>query len=86
MVEIKTAGWDVQHNEFLEKLGRAAMGDGPWPSNIVNAIMAGHARRTDIAGLSNRTAFALARTSEICPTLSPSSHLTKYRHDSRSRP
>jgi hypothetical protein len=36
MVEVKAAGWDLQHRDFVEKLGRAALGEGPWPFNIVS--------------------------------------------------
>lgn len=38
MVEVKTAAWALQHQAFLESLGRAAIGEGPWPYNIVSSF------------------------------------------------
>ncbi|KAK8845518.1 hypothetical protein IAR55_006233 [Kwoniella newhampshirensis] len=34
MVEVKQASWAIQHEAFLESLGKAACGEGPWPYNI----------------------------------------------------
>lgn len=36
MVEIKSAAWSLQHQTFLQALGKAACGEGPWPYNIVS--------------------------------------------------
>jgi hypothetical protein len=36
MVEIKGASWDSERDEFLQKLGKAAIGEGDWPYNIVS--------------------------------------------------
>ncbi|WWD22472.1 hypothetical protein CI109_106965 [Kwoniella shandongensis] len=34
MVEIKQASWTIQHETFLDALGKAACGEGPWPYTI----------------------------------------------------
>lgn len=36
MVEVKQASWEVEHREFLDKLGKAATGEGAWPYQIVS--------------------------------------------------
>lgn len=36
MVEVKSAAWDLEQEIFLTKLNQAAVGEGPWPLNIVS--------------------------------------------------
>jgi hypothetical protein len=36
MQEEKSAAWEVERREFLNKLGRAAKGEGAWPEQIVS--------------------------------------------------
>ena len=38
MVEIKSAAFVLQQQNFLEALARAATGEGPWPYNIVGLV------------------------------------------------
>lgn len=38
MVEVKQASWDMEHRDFLDKLGKAALGEGPWPYQIVSKL------------------------------------------------
>jgi hypothetical protein len=39
MVEVKSAAWALEKEEFLAKLSQAAVGEGYWPTNIVSYIL-----------------------------------------------
>ncbi|WVF66125.1 hypothetical protein IAT40_000864 [Kwoniella sp. CBS 6097] len=50
MVEIKEARWPLEHSTFLESLGRAAVGEGPWPYAI-NVPLARHSPLPELQNL-----------------------------------
>ena len=38
MVEVKSAAWEIDKKNFLDRLGKAACGEGDWPYNIVSCL------------------------------------------------
>ncbi|WVQ93754.1 hypothetical protein IAU59_000831 [Kwoniella sp. CBS 9459] len=50
MVEIKEASWALEHQSFLEALGKAALGEGPWPYTI-NVPLARHSPLPELQNL-----------------------------------
>nr|XP_019014566.1 uncharacterized protein I206_00649 [Kwoniella pini CBS 10737]OCF53347.1 hypothetical protein I206_00649 [Kwoniella pini CBS 10737] len=52
MVEIKDASWAMEHQKFLDNLGKAALGEGPWPYSI-NVPLARHSPLPELQNLVN---------------------------------
>ncbi|OCF36192.1 hypothetical protein I316_02065 [Kwoniella heveanensis BCC8398] len=50
MVEIKEASWALEHQSFVEALGKAAIGEGPWPYTI-NVPLARHSPLPELQNL-----------------------------------
>ncbi|KAK6905298.1 hypothetical protein I204_05244 [Kwoniella mangroviensis CBS 8886] len=50
MVEVKEASWAMEHQDFLDRLGKAALGEGPWPYNI-NVPLARHSPLPELQNL-----------------------------------
>ncbi|WVW81880.1 hypothetical protein I302_103878 [Kwoniella bestiolae CBS 10118] len=50
MVEVKDASWAMEHQAFLDKLGKAALGDVSWPYNI-NVPLARHSPLPELQNL-----------------------------------
>ncbi|WRT63769.1 uncharacterized protein IL334_000694 [Kwoniella shivajii] len=50
MVEIKEASWSMEHQAYLDSLGKAAIGDGPWPYSI-NVPLARHSPLPELQNL-----------------------------------
>lgn len=56
MQEEKSAAWEVERREFLNKLGRAAKGEGAWPEQIVSVTHAQVSLRPTYSLSTHRTA------------------------------
>ncbi|WWC58202.1 uncharacterized protein I303_100738 [Kwoniella dejecticola CBS 10117] len=50
MVEVKDASWSMEHSAFLDSLGKAALGEGPWPYNM-NLPLARHSPLPELQSL-----------------------------------
>ena len=67
MVEVKTAAWSIQHASFVEALGKAAIGEGPWPYTIVRSQYTSSAHM--LKGMYDRT--ARSHGTVRCPNSNP---------------